>query len=167
MWIEMIDMSMLEEAYTIYNDCRKELTASNILQWTEEYPSMATVEQDIANKYLFGVIIKRRCAGLIVLNQQEAPEYETVNWQDTDGKALVIHRLAVSPLFQRRGVANQLIEFAEIFADNSKFTSIRLDTYSGNPVSVALYLNRGYEKRGTVNFKGRELPFYCLEKAVR
>jgi ribosomal protein S18 acetylase RimI-like enzyme len=167
MRIELIGIERLSEAYTIYNNCRKTLTANSILQWTEEYPTLDTVAQDIANKELFGLIDNETCKGLVVLNIQEALEYNTVKWQDMKGKFLVIHRLAVNPLCQKQGIGKQLMNFAEAFAKTNKYTSIRLDTYSGNPVSVALYLNRGYTERGQVYFKNRELHFLCLEKAIK
>ena len=81
-------------------------------------------------------------------------------------KIQVIHRLAVHPDFQRKGIARNLMDFAEAHAKNNSFTSIRLDAYTGNKRVLQFYENRGYIKRGEVKFKGRSLPFACMEKQL-
>lgn len=84
-----------------------------------------------------------------------------------DGKVLIIHRLAVHPLFQNQGFAKRLMDFAEDYAINENFSSIRLDAYSANEKVLRFYEAREYKKRGEVYFPDRKLPFYCYEKLFK
>ena len=102
--------------------------------------------------------------GVINISHIEELEYKTIVWSDNNGKCLVIHRLAIHPKNQKQGLAGKLMGFAESFAIENGYTSIRLDAYSGNERVLRFYENRGYQKRGEVNFSGRALPFFLLRK---
>ncbi|MEZ5022089.1 MAG: GNAT family N-acetyltransferase [Chitinophagales bacterium] len=93
-------------------------------------------------------------------------EYQKVDWKCNDSKVLVIHRLVVNPKHQKQGYAKLLMDFAEDFATNNGYSSIRLDAYSENKAVIEFYQKRNYIQRGNVNFPGREHPFYCMEKEV-
>jgi ribosomal protein S18 acetylase RimI-like enzyme len=80
---------------------------------------------------------------------------------------LVIHRLAINPVQQGKGFAKRLISFAEGEILRMDFKSIRLDAFSGNLKALMLYEGMGYQKRGEVNFPGRNLPFICFEKILQ
>jgi len=80
---------------------------------------------------------------------------------------LVIHRLAVDPSAQGLGIGKQLCIFAEQFAQQNNYDGIRLDTYSGNPISIKLYQALAYHMpEGHCHFNNKPLPFYCFEKSV-
>lgn len=56
------------------------------------------------------------------------------------------------------------MDFAEEFAANSDFISIRLDTLSLNKRNQHFYEARGYQKLGDIYFpKQSEAPFHCYE----
>jgi ribosomal protein S18 acetylase RimI-like enzyme len=59
------------------------------------------------------------------------------------------------------------MDFAENYAIENNYTSIRLDAFSNNPRALRFYENRDYQRRGEVFFPGRELPFYCFEKILK
>ena len=104
--------------------------------------------------------------GSIAFNNLPPTEYKKVNWLlDTDN-VLCVHGLAVLPKFQRDGIATRLMDFAENFAIENKYKSIRLDTYTTNSAAINLYEKRQYKKCGQVFFPKRELPFLCYEKIL-
>ncbi len=80
---------------------------------------------------------------------------------------LVIHRLCVHPDWQARGLARQLMDFAENHARTQSYASIRLDAYKGNPRAIAFYEKRGYQRVGQARFPRRPLPFDLFELATR
>lgn len=133
-------------------------------QWTNNYPTLDIVAQDIVNNHLHGLYQQGEWIGVIVLNSVQSQQYSVIPWKDVDGKILVIHRLAVKPFYQNRGYAKILMNFAEEYARQNQFSSIRLDTYSVNKLSLMLCEKRGYERRGEVSFPERDLPFICFEK---
>ena len=79
---------------------------------------------------------------------------------------LVIHRLVINPKHQKHGYARILMDFAEDFAKNNDYTSIRLDAYIPNERVIAFYKKRNYHISGKVFFPGRDQPFYCMEKLI-
>ena len=93
--------------------------------------------------------------------------YNSTNWLTEDHKNLYIHRLAVHPKFQKKGIGNKLMDYAESTAKKLNFISIRLDTFSQNKSNNKFYESRGYKKLGDVFFrKQSEFPFHCYEKIL-
>lgn len=154
----------LENIFQIFLECKEAMRKQRIFQWTDNYPTVDIIANDINNRHLYGLSKNDKWLGVIVLNTTQSAEYNNVNWEDSNGRALIVHRLAIKPEFQNRGYSKKLMDFAESFAAKNHFTSIRLDTYSANNISLQLYQQRGYVKRGEVKFPERDLPFICFEK---
>ena len=92
-------------------------------------------------------------------------EYIPINWiTNNNDNSLYLHRLAIHPKKQGRGYAQKMMDFAEKFAINNNYTSIRLDTFSKNYRNQKFYEIRGYKRLGTIYFpKQSKFPFYCYE----
>ncbi|AZO95148.1 GNAT family N-acetyltransferase [Halocella sp. SP3-1] len=155
------------EIMELVKSCIIDLEAHKIYQWNKNYPTVDHFEGDIENKSLYIFKDGGVNQGIITINETQPLEYKKLNWLINDSRVMVIHRLAVKPIFQRQGIGQRLMNFAENFAFNNDYDSIRLDAYSGNPRAIKFYENRGYKKIGQVFFPGRTLPFYCYEKIVR
>ena len=56
--------------------------------------------------------------------------------------------------------------FAESLVREKKLNSIRLDTYSSNPIAINFYLNLGYIKKGEIFLKPNKNEYYCFEKLI-
>jgi ribosomal protein S18 acetylase RimI-like enzyme len=65
-----------------------------------------------------------------------------------------------------RGYAQKLMDFAENFAKENNYSSIRLDAYSQNERVIEFYKKRNYFIRGNINFPERKHPFHCMEKEI-
>jgi ribosomal protein S18 acetylase RimI-like enzyme len=89
-----------------------------------------------------------------------------VKWNFDNSKVLVIHRLVIDPKYQRKGYAQKLMDFAERFATENNYSSIRLDAYSQNKRVIDFYKKRNYFIRGVVNFQDRDYSFHCMEKEI-
>ncbi len=151
--------------FEILSACARDLRERGIHQWDEHYPTVEIVEADFAAGRMHVVVEEDRVIGSISLCETQDAEYARVAWTHEE-PALVIHRLCVLPEMQGRGIASRLLEHAEKLAVERGYLSIRLDTYTGNPTSVALYLKRGYTIAGQISFPRRELPFHCMEKKM-
>jgi len=152
--------------FDIITRCKLDLERQGIYQWTAHYPTLHTIEQDIAQGQLYQISIDNQLAGIINISTIQEEAYKRVNWQYPETSSLVIHRLAVDPLYQRRGLAGKLMDYAENQGATKGFESIRLDAYTGNKLSLTFYEKRGYIKRGEVMFPHRQLPFHCYEKQL-
>ena len=101
-----------------------------------------------------------------LLNEEQDKEYQAINWLFDASKVLVIHRLVINPKHQKKGYATLLMNFAEEFAQQNSYSSIRLDAYSPNKAVIRFYQHRNYLIRGNIYFPERKHPFHCLEKKI-
>ncbi len=141
------------------------MNMNNIDQWDEIYPDKEEIENDIRSNSLYKYEIDDTIAAIITMNNQGSPEYDEILWADTSNNYIVVHRLAVLPLYQAKGIAKMLMRFCEDFAQKNNNFSIRLDAFVNNPIACNLYNNMEYVKKGIVRFRKGE--FYCFEKVLR
>ena len=165
--IELATQNQLDRVKEIAEACAKNMIENNIFQWNDKYPSREIFKEDIKNKSLYVSKINQEVVGCIMFSSRKDDVYKTVNWITKDEYNLYIHRLAVHPIFQKRGIARKMMDFAEDFAKSNNYISIRLDTFSQNPRNNKFYKSRGYNKLDDVYFpKQSEFPFHCYEKLV-
>lgn len=135
-------------------------------QWDALYPNKEIISLDIERGTLFVCEDNNAVAGIIVLDENQAEEYKSIQWVHNEGPHLIMHRLAVDPQVQGKGIARRLIVFAEDYAARNGYKSIRLDTYNKNARALGLYSRLGYDRRGEVNFPGRTASFPVFEKIL-
>jgi ribosomal protein S18 acetylase RimI-like enzyme len=153
----------LSEIMGLISSCVEDMERRGIHQWDEIYPDEKTIRNDIDKKQLYLLEEDNQICGIIVLNELQEPQYKSVGWK-FGGKTLVVHRLAIRPAYQRKGMATKLMEFAYSYAIKRDYKTIRLDAFIQNPASVGLYEKLGYRKAGEVTF--RKGDFYCFEMSV-
>jgi ribosomal protein S18 acetylase RimI-like enzyme len=167
MKIQLANSTHTNQIFNTLKAVAAHMRAQGIMQWNENYPTLEHVEADIADQIVFIGWIDNELAGVISIDANQSPEYDKIPWEFTAGKVLVVHRLAVSPTAQKKGVGRQLMDFALKKAIDEGYSSIRLDAYSKNERTLRFYENRGYKKRGKIYFPYRNEPFYCYEKFVK
>ncbi len=80
---------------------------------------------------------------------------------------MYVHRLAVDPKYQKKGIGRSLMNFAENYARNNGLKSIRLDTFSENERNNRFYKSRKYIQLNDVYFPNQsKFPFHCYEKIL-
>jgi len=151
---------------TLIGDCIRHMENKGIFQWNDHYPTLKIIASDIESGSMYVLKNGGDLLGMIAINEEQSPEYGQLNWRVRSGKVLVIHRLAIDPKWQKQGIGRQLMDFAENYALENGYASIRLDAYSGNPRALQLYERRGYQKAGQLVFPLRELPFFVYEKVM-
>ncbi len=153
----------LNAIMNLIRSCTNHMEAQKIHQWDEIYPDEGTIKSDIDKQQLYLLEDDGHICGIIAINEVQEPEYKNVNWK-FPGKTLVVHRLAIEPSYQRKGLAKMLMQFAHKVAIEQQYETIRLDAFIHNPASVALYERLGYRMAGTVTF--RKGDFFCFEIPV-
>ena len=165
--IELAEINDLEDIMKMIHNCANDLISKNIFQWNEKYPSKEAFKKDIEKNTLYICKNKSRITGCISLCADKDEEYENVEWITEDFKNLYLHRLAVHPEYQKKGVGRSLMDFAEEYAKLNGFKSVRLDTFSQNPRNNKFYKSRNYVQLGDVFFPMQsEFPFHCYEKII-
>ncbi|MDB9755831.1 GNAT family N-acetyltransferase [Winogradskyella sp.] len=144
--------------------CATAMIADGIYQWNTHYPNKAAFIKDVERNELYVLETNKTIIGTIVISNYKDEDYIPIKWLTTDKANLYIHRLAVHPLYQKKGHAQQLMNFAERYAKTHNYRSIRLDTFSQNNRNQKFYELRGYKRLGAIYFpKQSKFPFYCYE----
>ncbi len=149
--------------------CGKHMRENGIDQWDENYPDLERLSNDIRTETLFAYRENNEVIGIIVLNETQDAEYAEINWSTSESdRNIVVHRLAVHPTHQGKGIARELMDFAEDWALDNDYDAIRLDTFSQNPRNQRFYTNRGYTDLGPVflSYK-KEHPYFCYELLLK
>lgn len=154
----------IDRILEITKACAIHMISKNIQQWNSEYPNRTAFENDLIRNELYVLENNNAIIGCIVISDFMDLEYHDISWLAPNIKNIYIHRLAIHPDYQGKGLARKLMDFAEKFAQKNDFTSIRLDTFSKNLKNQKFYELRGYKKLGSIYFpKQSEYPFYCYE----
>ncbi len=160
-------ISDLETVKSLTEACAKKMINDGIFQWNDHYPSKEIFRKDIEEESLYVWDDKNQIKGCIMFSPEKDEVYNSTKWLTQDNKNIYVHRLAVHPKFQKKGIGNKLMNFAESIAKKLNFISIRLDTFSQNKSNNKFYESRGYQKLGDVFFrKQSEFPFHCYEKIL-
>jgi ribosomal protein S18 acetylase RimI-like enzyme len=167
MEVQMIGLHALPKVTQFYAEVTSDLRKKGINQWDRFYPNRFIMKRDLKKGTLFGFKEVNQLIGAVVLDQDESKQYRKLQWNDHSGRPLIIHRLAVHPLHQGKGLGKRLLTFAEEYALKKSYTSIRMDVYSQNPGAVGMYESAGYQVRGTITFPFRKVPYYCFEKMIQ
>jgi len=160
--IKIVSISMLDRIMEIYSSAIKRMEELNIYQWDDVYPNKELIQNDIASNTMYGYFVNSDLCAIQVINTIQSPEYSQIQWKFKDINPLVLHRLCVDPEFQNQGISKEMIFFAEKYAVENNFKTIRFDAFINNNISVNIYKKMGFIDSGIVNF--RKGGFYCFEK---
>ena len=165
--IELAVISHLDKVKEIAECCASDMINRNIFQWNEKYPSKKIFKEDIESNSLYLAKINQEIVGCIMLTKNKDDVYKDIKWLSEDNINLYVHRLAVHPQFQKKGIGRKMMDFAEDYAKSNNYESVRLDTFSKNKRNNIFYENRGYIRLGNVYFPEQSrFPFYCFEKLI-
>lgn len=162
--IRKATLNDIDQIMSITKACASFMIDKNIFQWNEHYPSRTAFENDVNRNELYVLEVENKVNGCVVISTLMDKEYVPIQWLTPNDNNIYIHRLAIHPNYQGKGLAQQLMGFAEIYAKENKFDSVRLDTFSQNTRNQKFYELRGYQKLSSIYFpKQSEHPFYCYE----
>ncbi|HSH50432.1 MAG TPA: GNAT family N-acetyltransferase [Bacteroidales bacterium] len=158
-----IPENLIEIMYLL-RQCIEDFNENNIYQWNVSYPDTFRLIQEIENGSLYLMINKGVPVATITFDEKQHEVFNDVVWKNNKGKFIVIHRIAVFPTWQRKGIGQKLIEFVERFAQENNYKSVRLDVTSANEKLIELYKKLGFSQTGDILYPKQKIPFKCLEK---
>ncbi|MEO1772304.1 GNAT family N-acetyltransferase [Candidatus Enterococcus ferrettii] len=115
------------------------------------YPSIDTAEKAIEEQTMHLAVLDGRVVGSVILNHDVDEEYAEIAWQNPQLPAeqiVIVHTLMTSPNYRNRGIARQLLNYAEHLAKEQNCQAIRLDTFAANHPAQQLYKKLGYRYCG-------------------
>ena len=159
--------SDLPGIFGLYKAAIAHLTAQGLHFWDFNwYPNADILTQDVEKGDLYVVkdAPSGRIAACVVLNTDFDEQYRNGRWEYETESPFIVHRLCIHPDFQNRGLGKRVMQAAEAEGRARGFTAVRLDAYSGNQASLALYEHLGFRKAGEANWvKGM---FWLMEKKL-
>lgn len=162
--IQIANLSQLDQILSLTKACGRAMNVKGIFQWNETYPNSAAFQEDIQRGELYVYKSEEVIIGCIVISTKMDEEYKAVKWLTEGSNHYYIHRLAVHPKYQGKGIARSLMDYAEDLGSQNNKVSIRLDTFSQNHRNQKFYDARGYKRLENIYFpKQSEFPFYCYE----
>jgi GNAT superfamily N-acetyltransferase len=134
--INLVSPSEIDSVMVLVKGAIEKMHRDGIQQWGEYYPTREIFMADIAAGSLYAARIDGSTVGIIGLDENQFSEWQNQAWVDTKGKPLAVHRVCVATNFQGQGIAKKLMGFAEDYAGKNDHSSIRLDAFAGNKISV-------------------------------
>jgi len=143
------------------------MIANDIDQWDATYPNTEVIMEDLIAQTYFVAIENEIIIAGINIDQNQDETYLEIDWEDTSGSFLVVHRLGVKEEFWNKKIGKDLMLFTEKLVIKRGLKSIRLDTYSGNPKAMEFYRRLGYIELGTIDLKPEKDKYHCFEKIIK
>jgi hypothetical protein len=72
----------------IVADCKQDMAAKGIFQWTETYPNKDIITTDICNGDLWELVYDSEILGVICFNVVQSLEYQFINWEGESQDAI-------------------------------------------------------------------------------
>ena len=154
----------LDEIFQLVENAVKQMEREKIYQWDSIYPTKEDFYNDIQKNELYVGIINEKIAVVYALSKEYDEQYKNGEWQYIGDKFIVIHRLCVSPDFQKKGIAQTTLMHIEGELRVCGMKAIRLDVFCENPNALKLYFNNGYSKVGIAHW--RKGNFFLMEKLL-
>lgn len=167
MKIKRAEIDDLNQIMLMYSSCVNGMLLNDIDQWDETYPNKKVIEKDIRAESYFIATKNKEIVGGINIDHLQDEAYLTINWKDSKNLFLVVHRLAVKYEFWGDKIGKNLMMFAEKIVAEKNLNSIRLDTYSGNPIAINFYEKLGYKRLGDIFLKAGKNEYHCFEKILK
>jgi ribosomal-protein-alanine N-acetyltransferase len=83
----------------------------------------------------------------LVLEEKKSGRVCGTSWMTFDGRRIHLHHFGISPDFQGKGLANQLLSESLRFAKNMGYP-VKLEVHSSNIKAINLYKKFGFERLG-------------------
>ncbi|PKP36530.1 MAG: hypothetical protein CVT98_07655 [Bacteroidetes bacterium HGW-Bacteroidetes-15] len=155
MEIHLAKESQLLEVLYIIRECAQQLKDKGVKSWHNTHVDYAEISEDIRNKYVFIIFLKKIPVGTITIK----PDYNSKNISHLD-------RLAIFPHFQRRGFAKAMIDFAESQSRSLGYTALRGTIPVDDQSLCKLLEEKGFTNLGIAHHVPNELIKIIFEKKL-
>ena len=138
----------------------------NYPKWSSLHPSDRSIVGSVKAGELYVCMEGDTVLGAVVLSEDPEGYYESGDWSRElkTGEYLVIHALAVDPLFAHKGVGRFMVEQCIKMARQGGCKALRLDVVPGNVPARDLYEKMGFVYVGTKDLRRdiEEIPVFDL-----
>ena len=142
----------LDAVMGLVADAQKWFAGQNIDQWQDGYPTQNIILSDISYNNNYIVELNGVISATFVASFDGEPTYSEIKgrgWLNENSYA-VIHRIAVADGCRRKGVAKEILHYAEELCVERGVKDIRIDTHRDNLAMRSLLKKMGYTHCGRI-----------------
>lgn len=147
--------NQLLEVLYIIRECAEQLIAKGLCSWHNTHDDYAAISLDIRSNYVYLVFLGRIPVGTI-----------TVKPDPSDAAVSFLDRLAIFPHFQGRGLAKEMIDFAEGHSREHGFKMLRGVIPIDDNSLCKLLEKKGFMNMGVASGDTPELVRIIFEKRL-
>ena len=144
--------SDLERVMELVADAQNWFRGQGIDQWQDGYPTREIILNDISGGENHIVEHNGVVAATCVISFAGEPTYNEIKgkgWLNGNRYA-VVHRIAVADEFRRKGIAKEILHYAEELSVEQGIADIRIDTHRDNVAMRSLLKRLGYTHCGRI-----------------
>ena len=142
----------LEMVMGLVADAQSWFKEQDIDQWQDGYPTRELILSDILGNINYIVEYNGVVVATAVVSFAGEPTYSEIKgrgWINEKPYA-VVHRIAVSDKFRRKGIAKEILHYTEELCIENGVSNIRIDTHRNNRVMSSLLKKMGYSHCGRI-----------------
>ena len=145
----------LEISYAIIDQGREFQKEQGFVQWTDDYPNLDTLREDIQAGKGYVVKVDGVIAGYMYIDFDGEPAYDDIQGQwHTQQPYAVVHRMSFDRKFRGTGFTSTVFGLIEELCLSKGVQSIRVDTDFPNKRMQHILDKLGFRHCGTIVFQG-------------
>ena len=136
----------------LVKDAQNWFRNQGIDQWQDGYPTEELILSDILGETNYVVELNGNVVATAVISFDGEPTYSVIKgkgWLNENSYA-VVHRIAVADECRRKGVAKEILHYAEEMCRMHGITDVRIDTHRDNIAMRSLLKKMGYTHCGRI-----------------
>lgn len=153
--LEMANKQNVELCYSIIDEGRRFQREQGFTQWTDDYPNMQTIQDDIECNKGYVVKVDGAIAGYMCIDFDGEPAYKDIEgtWSAETPYA-VVHRMAFSQQYRGIGLADTTWKLIMDLCLEKDMHYIRVDTDFPNKRMQHILEKNSFKKCGVIVFQG-------------
>ncbi len=156
----------LVEILYLLKVCTRDMNSRGLRHWNSTFPPAEQIDRDVMNGHIYLAKDKGVCKGMVTVKDDEPEDYRQMNLSSVDSRPLFVNCLAVHPLWQGKGIARMIIDFAQEMAKKNGYTCIRLDIYQTSESARQLCEKLSFREIGSFQANYQRIPYVCYEKQL-
>ena len=142
----------LERIMALVADAQSWFRRQGIDQWQDGYPTPEIISNDISNDENYIVEHNGVVVATFVISFAGEPTYAEIKGKGwlNENRYAVVHRIAVADECRRKGIALEILHYAEELSAERGIADIRIDTHRDNLAMRSLLKKLGYTHCGRI-----------------
>lgn len=142
----------LERVMQLVADAQNWFREQGIDQWQDGYPTRELISSDIVGSINYIVELNGIVVATAVISFDGEPTYSVIKGRGwlNENRYAVVHRIAVADKCRRKGIAKEILYYAEELCRERSVADIRIDTHRDNLAMRSLLKKMGYTHCGRI-----------------